>query len=175
MSAENTTLSVLASPRVTDPFEPAFMLTTPSTVRVPSTCKSPPMSTLLWTSKPPFIVLVALESLMCNLAELISVSLIESSLVSNSFIAVDTVPAVVPIAADVIVPNSASCSLIAPTTSESCVVVRLPLQPTSAEIMFTFSWNVFTVSLMFTICFGISYFSASFVSKSFITLISFFN
>ena len=39
-SAVNTTLSVLASPRVTEPFVPALKLTVPSTVREPSTCKS---------------------------------------------------------------------------------------------------------------------------------------
>ena len=42
---------------------------------------------------------------------------------SNSNIAGPTVEAVVPIAAAVIVPNSASCSLIAPTRSFDAVLI----------------------------------------------------
>ena len=52
ISASNTTLSVLSSPSVTVPEEPAFMLTIPWTVRLP------PISTLVSTFKLPASLLV---------------------------------------------------------------------------------------------------------------------
>ena len=138
-SALKSILSAESSPSATVPDVPALKVTTPSTVSDPSTCRLPPMSTLLWTSKRPLIVLVALESLICNLAELICVLLAESSLPSNSLAAPVRVLASVVRLVCGLAPMSESSSLIPPTISESTVVVILPLQPTSAEMMLTFS------------------------------------
>ena len=109
-SALNTTLSVLVSPSVTDPAEPALKLTTPSTVSVPLTCALP-------------------RTYKSNVFN--CVSLIESNLESISAMAPDTVLAVVPIAPEVIVPSSASSSFTASTTGPA-VVVSVVTSPTES-------------------------------------------
>ena len=82
----------------------------------------------------------------------INLSLSESS----SLIAVETVLAVVPIAPAVIVPSSASNSLMAPARLESSEVVRVARSPTSSEIIFVLLTKVTIGSDRFTTVFAIT-------------------
>ena len=98
---------------------------------LPPTCRS------VSTCKLPFTILVAELSDNVALRERSSVSLIESSRPSSSAMAFETVEAVVPIAPAVIVPSSASCSLMAAIADMVVAVVNALWSPNSVRSSLT--------------------------------------